>query len=129
MSPDELKERTKQFAVRCLKVAEALPRSVSGKVVAAQLARAGTSVAANYRAACRGRSRAEFIAKLGVVEEEADECAFWFELLVEACLLAPGKVSALRNEADELVRIIAASRISAARNRATNRQSPIANRQ
>ena len=86
-------------------------------------------MAANYRAACRARSRAEFIAKLGIVEEEADECAFWLELAVEAELLSPGKAGNLHSEAEELVKIIAASRISAARNRTANRQSAIGNRQ
>ena len=129
MTPDELKQRSKEFALRCLKAVEALPESVTGRTVAGQLARAGTSVAANYRAACRARSRAEFIAKLGIVEEEADECAFWLELAVEAGLLAPRQAGDLHREADELVKIIASSRISAARNRAANRQSAIANRQ
>jgi four helix bundle protein len=119
MTPDELKLRSKGFALRCLKAVEALPKSVGGRTIADQLARSGTSVAANYRAACRARSRAEFIAKLGVVEEEA----------VEAGLLASRQVGDLHREAEELVKIIASSRISAVRNRTTNRQSPIANRQ
>jgi four helix bundle protein len=132
MTATELKQRTKEFALRSLKAVDCLPKSVSGRTVAGQLARAATSVAANYRAVCRARSRAEFIAKLGIVEEEADECAFWLELIVEGGLLAEAKVSALRAEAEQLVKIIAASRISAARNKAaerTNRQSPMANRQ
>jgi four helix bundle protein len=73
MDAEDLKKRTKQFALRILKLVAALPDTVEGRVIGGQLARAGTSVGANYRAACRGRSRAEFVAKLGVVEEEADE--------------------------------------------------------
>jgi len=76
MKADDLKKRTKQFALRILKLVAALPQTVQGRAIGNQLVRAGTSVAANYRAACRGRSKAEFIAKLGTVEEEADESAF-----------------------------------------------------
>jgi len=83
MDAEDLKERTKQFALRILKLVEALPNSLQGRTIAAQLVRAGTSVGANYRAACRGRSRAEFIAKIGIVEEEADESAFWLELIID----------------------------------------------
>jgi four helix bundle protein len=129
MTPDELKLRSKEFALRCLKAVESLPKSISGRTIAGQLARSGTSVAANYRAACRARSRAEFIAKLGLVEEEADESAFWLELAVQAELLASRQAEDLHREAEELAKIMATSRISAARNRATNRQSPIGNRQ
>jgi four helix bundle protein len=74
---EELKERTKRFALRVLKLVAALPNNVQGRAIGNQLVRAGTSVGSNYRAACRGRSKAEFIAKLGIVEEEADESAFW----------------------------------------------------
>jgi hypothetical protein len=77
MDSDELKKRTKQFALRMLQLAESLPRTPSGRVLANQIAKCGTSVAANYRAACKGRSKSEFIAKLGIVEEEADESQFW----------------------------------------------------
>ncbi|MGI8838489.1 MAG: four helix bundle protein [Pyrinomonadaceae bacterium] len=79
MKADDLKKRTKQFALRILKLVAALPNTVEGRAIGGQLVRAGTSVAANYRAACRGRSKAEFIAKMGTVEEEADESAFWLE--------------------------------------------------
>ncbi len=87
MDAEELKKRTKQFALRVLNLVGALPNNIQGRAVGGQLVRAGTSVAANYRAACRGRSRAEFIAKLGTVEEEADESAFWLELIIEGSLL------------------------------------------
>ncbi len=88
MNAKELKKRTKQFALRILKLVAALPNSIQGRAIGGQLVRAGTSVGANYRAACRGRSRAEFIAKLGVVEEEA-ESAFWLELIIEGRFLKP----------------------------------------
>ena len=130
MTPDELKQRTKEFSLRCLKVVEALPRSVTGRTIAGQLARSATSVAANYRAACRARSRADFISKIAVVEEEADETAFWLELAVEARVLPPGKVQPLSAEAAELVKIFAASHISATRRKnAPNQQSAISNQQ
>ncbi|HSQ24033.1 MAG TPA: four helix bundle protein [Pyrinomonadaceae bacterium] len=113
MSPDDLKKRTKQFALRILKLVGALPKTVAGKAIAGQLARAGTAVGANYRAACRGRSRAEFVAKIGVVEEEADESAYWMELIIEGELLRLQQVAPLLTEANELARIMARSRISA----------------
>src|SRR5262249_28331356 len=87
MTSDELKGRTKRFAVTVLKLSDEFPKSIAGRVVANQLIRAATSVAANYRAACRARSRAEFASKIGNVEEEADESAFWLELSNEAGLL------------------------------------------
>jgi four helix bundle protein len=83
MDPDDLKKRTKQFALRILKLVAALPNTVQGRAIGGQLVRAGTSVGSNLRAACRGRSKAEFIAKLGIVEEEADESAYWMELIIE----------------------------------------------
>ena len=113
MTEIELKNRTKQFALRALKLLAALPNTTEGRVLGRQLARSATSVGANYRAACRGRSKAEFIAKLGIVEEEADESAYWMELIVEGGLLLKNKVDSLRQEACELTAIIAASRLSA----------------
>ena len=108
-----------------MKLVDALPRSRSANAVANQLVRSGTSVASNYRAACRARSRAEFIAKIGVVEEEADESAFWLELVIGHKLMQEAMVRALLKEADELTAIMAASRISASRN---SKQSALANR-
>jgi four helix bundle protein len=113
MNAEELKARTKKFALRILKLVAALPNNLQGKTIGSQLVRSGTSVAANYRAACRGRSRAEFIAKLGVVEEEADESAFWLELIIDSGLLQEEKVRRLLQEAGELTKIMASSRISA----------------
>ena len=83
MNKDELKQRTKTFALRVMKLVEHLPKTSEGRVLGDQLLRSGTSVAANYRAACRARSTAEFISKLGNVLEEADESALWMELIVE----------------------------------------------
>ena len=82
MDEDELKRRTKRFALRVIKLVAALPKTVEGRTIGNQLVRAGTSVGANYRAACRARSKAEFIARLGVVEEEADESEYWMELII-----------------------------------------------
>ena len=113
MDAEELKQRTKLFALRVLKLVEALPGNVQGRAIGGQLVRAGTSVGSNYRAACRGRSRAEFIAKLGIVEEEADESAFWLELIIEGALLKAKLVEPLLDEANELTRIMATSRITA----------------
>ncbi len=113
MNRDELKERTKEFALRVMRLVDALPKSTNGRALAGQLVRSGTSVAANYRAACRGRSRAEFIAKIGVVEEEADETALWLELIIADELLSDIKVRPLLDEANELVAIMAASYMSA----------------
>lgn len=109
MDQVELKRRTKQFALRIMELVGEMPRTIIAKVIGGQLVRAGTSVGANYRAACRARSTPEFIAKLGVVEEEADECGYWLELIVEGGLMPIAKVQPLLKEADELVAIMAAS--------------------
>ena len=134
MNAEDLKQRTKQFALRVLKLVAALPNSVEGRVVGGQLVRAGTSVASNYRAACRGRSRAEFVAKLGIVIEEADESAFWLELIIESSLLRAKLVQPLLDEANELTRIMVSSRVTARSKpkevvMAKNRQSTIVNQQ
>ncbi len=113
MTPDELKKRTKQFGLRVIRLVESLPETKTASTIGYQLLRSGTSVGANYRAACRGRSKAEFIAKLGIVEEEADESAYWIEMLIEAKILRPDPVSQLLAEAEELTAIMAKSRITA----------------
>lgn len=113
----DLKARTKKFALRVMKLVDALPRTIQGRARANQIIRSATSVAANYRAACRARSRAEFIAKIGVVEEEADETAFWLELIIDSALLTEARIRPLLSEAGELVAIMAASRKSALGNR------------
>ena len=116
MNADELKARTKKFALRLIKLVAALPKSVEGRAIANQLVRCGTSVAANYRATCRARSRIEFIAKLGIVLEEADETQLWLELIIDAKLLPPKQVQPLLDEANELVAIFVTSRKSASFN-------------
>ena len=113
MNEREMIARTKRFALRTMKLVGALPNSIQGRAIGGQLTRSGTSVAANYRAACRARSKAEFIAKLGTVEEEADESAFWLELIIEGELLTANQVQPLLTEAGELVAITAASKKTA----------------
>jgi four helix bundle protein len=117
MTPPELKARTKAFAVRVIRLVDAMPNSVKGRAISNQIMRSATPVAANYRAACRARSRAEFIAKIGIVEEEADETAFWLELIVECRIRSEKEIDPLLKEASELVAIMAASRKSAIGNR------------
>jgi len=92
-----------------MKLVDALPNTTSGRAIGNQLIRSGTSVGANYRSACRGRSKAEFISKLGIVIEEADECGFWLELIMEGSLLSEKQVEPLHKEADELTAIFIAS--------------------
>jgi four helix bundle protein len=125
MTERELLQRTKQFALRIFKVVGALPQTIQGRAVAAQLIRSGTSVAANYRAACRARSKPEFVAKLGLVEEEADESAFWLELIMETNLLSATKVEPLLSEASEIVAIMASSKKTATKSQIANRKSAI----
>ena len=112
MDEKELKDRTKRFALEIIKLVENLPAKMVAQIIGRQLVRAGTSVGANYRSACRGRSRAEFAAKLGIVEEEADESAFWMEIIIEAGLMERRLVQPLLDEAEELVAIMVASRKS-----------------
>jgi four helix bundle protein len=124
MNEQELKQRTKKFALRAMKLVDALPRTTVGRAIGNQLMRSGTSVGANYRSACRGRSVAEFIAKIGIVEEESDESGYWMELIIEGGLMKPGLVNDLLREANELTAIMTASRKSAS----SNRKSKIENR-
>lgn len=120
-----MKQRTKAFALRRLKLIDALPETRSGRILANQLGRSGTSVGANYRSACRSRSSAEMASKLAVVEEEADESAFWLELISEHGLLAAANVEPLHQEAGEITAMMVASRRTLAANA---RQSKIENR-
>jgi four helix bundle protein len=123
MDEDELKRRTKLFGLRIIKLVAALPNTIHAKIIGGQLVRAGTSVGANYRAACRARSKAEFISRLGVVEEEADESEFWLTMIVESGLMKARLVQPLITEAHELVAIMTASRISVARNERAVREA------
>jgi four helix bundle protein len=112
----ELLERTKSFALRSLKLVDHLPHTMSGRAIGNQLIRSATSVGANYRAACRSRSRAEFAAKLGVVAEEADESVYWLELVQEGKLLPDAKITELLREANELTAIFTSARRTSSRN-------------
>ncbi len=123
MNAEELKERTQQFALRVMHLVGAMPKSTKARAIANQIVRSGTSVAANYRAACRARSRAEFISKVGVVEEEADETALWLELIIADKILPNKKVQPLLTEANELVAIMASSFISARANQSKERRT------
>ncbi len=116
MNHEDLKERTKSFALRVLRLVKSLPQDRLAKHIGGQLMRSGTSVAANYRAACRAKSNADFIAKMGIVEEEADESVFWIELLVDTNLVTKDRVENLLDEANQLVAIFVSS-INTARGR------------
>lgn len=120
MDKRELLTRTKSFALRSLKLVDHLPRTMSGRAIGNQLVRSATSVGANYRAACRSRSRAEFAAKLGVVAEEADESVYWLELVTEAKLLPNAKVSHLLKEANELTAIFTSARRTSTKDQTSN---------
>jgi four helix bundle protein len=109
MDKEKMKQRTKQFALRVIRLVESLPRGRTAEVIGRQLLRAGTSVGANYRAACRAKSTADFISKMGTVEEEADESLYWMELLIEAEIVEPVKLEVLMKEADELLAITVSS--------------------
>jgi len=115
MTPDELKRRTKRFALAIIRLVGALPRNEAARIIGGQMLRSGTSVGANYRAACRARSRAEFASKLAVAEEEADETLYWLELLAESGLMEAERLRELIKEADELMAIFTASRKTAGR--------------
>ena len=114
----DLKKRTKAFALRILKLVDALPKTTAGRALASQIVRSGTSVAANYRSACRAKSTADLIAKMAIVEEEADEILFWLELLEESELVPAAKLTAFKQEANELIALTVASIKTTRRNRA-----------
>lgn len=123
MDERQLKDRTLQFGLRIMRLVDALPPTSAGRAIGNQLVRSGTSVGANYRAACRGRSKAEFIAKLGIVVEEADECDYWLELIMKGELLPIEKVQTLYQEAEELTAIF----VSSVRSAQINQKSAIKN--
>ena len=113
MNSSELKIRTKEFALRILKLSDALPKTASGRAISGQISRSGTSVAANYRAALRARSKAEFISKMCIVVEEADETLFWLEIIQESGLVNNSRLASIIKEADELLSIFCATNRSA----------------
>jgi four helix bundle protein len=106
---EQMKVRTKTFALRVVKMFKALPKQEEARVLGRQVLRSGTSVGANYRAVCRARSKREFVSKMSVVVEEADETVFWFELLVDAGIVSAKKMSGLQSEGNQLLAIFAAS--------------------
>ena len=127
MGKDEFQARTRVYALRIIRLVRALPRDMAGDVIGRQLLRSATSVGANYRAACQAGSSADFVAKLKIVEEEADESLYWLDLLVASDLVAQGKLSDLMKEGNELLAMTVAS-ITTVRKRFSS-QSSIVNRQ
>jgi four helix bundle protein len=124
MTPDQMKSRTKAYALRVIKVVQSLPQNRICDILGGQLLRAGTSVGANYRSACRAKSPADFINKLKIVEEECDESLFWMELLVEAGLFKLDLLSKLLDEGNALLAItVASAKTARASNSRVNRQS------
>jgi four helix bundle protein len=113
----QLQDRTKKFAVRVIKAFARLPKDEAVRIIGRQFLRSGTSLAANYRASCRARSTADFISKISVVTEEADETLFWFEVLIESELIKTRIVESLMSECEELLRIFSASLATAKLNR------------
>ncbi|MBX3294902.1 MAG: four helix bundle protein [Acidobacteria bacterium] len=109
MTQTEMKRRTKQFALRVMNLVEGLPETNAGRVIGRQLLRSATSVGANYRAACRAKSTADFIAKLAIVEEEADESMYWMELLIESGQVKENLLTDLLDECNQIVSIIVSS--------------------
>lgn len=109
MDAEEIKKRTKKFGLKIIKLVEKLPRTKTSDVIGRQLLRSATSVGANYRAACRSRSRADFVSKICIVEEEADESAYWLELLLDGDIFNDGEVLSSLKEAKELTAIFSAS--------------------
>jgi len=125
MDAVELKQRTFNFGQRTIRLVRALPKTTEARAIGGQLVRCATAVGANYRATCKSRSKAEFIARIGVVEEEADESAYWLETIMASQMLKPSRVQPLLNEARELERIFGQSRVTAvrsARSKNSNRQ-------
>ena len=114
---EDLKKRTKQYALRIIKLVNAMPQTSAGRTIGNQIIRCGTSVGANYRAACRARSKAEFIAKLGIVIEEIDESAFWLEVIIESNLVKRKLIEPLLQETNEIIAIMISSSKSTKNNK------------
>jgi four helix bundle protein len=122
MNPTELKTRTFQFSLRIIELVRALPKTTEARAIGSQIIRSGTAIGANYRASCKARSRAEFIAKIGVVEEETNETAYWLELIISSKMLPESRLKSLLDETHELERIFGTSRLTAQRNAPTKPQ-------
>lgn len=116
MNQDELKQRSKHFSLRVIRLVEALPHRRTTSVIGHQLLRAGTSVSANYRTACRARSQADFISKFGIVIKEADECCYWMELFEKGKIVTPEWLKDLKEETNQLIAIFSAAQITARKN-------------
>lgn len=123
METEDLKQRTKQFSLRIIRLVNSLPLNAAANVIGKQLLRSGTSVGANYRSACRARSKADFISKINIAVEESDESEYWMELLVDAGLMDQTHLAPLLQEAHELTAILNASAITARRNLNKEKQS------
>ena len=109
MNPEEMKARTRAFALRVIRLAESLPNTPTANVIRNQMLRCGPSVGSNYRAACRGKSKPDFVSKMGIVEEEADETMYWIELLIDARIVERVRVAELLDEADEILSMTVSS--------------------
>jgi four helix bundle protein len=120
MNSDDLKQSTKAFALRIIRLVESLPPGKVADLIGKQLVKCGTSVGANYRASCHAKSQADFIAKMGIVEEEADESIYWMEALVESGLMRKERIEDLMDEADQLVSIFVSSINTARGNKRNN---------
>lgn len=129
MTPELMKARTKDYANRVVRLCSALPENWIAQTLGRQLLGSGTSVGANYRAACRAKSPADFVNKLRIVEEECDESLFWMELLVDNQLISAGRLRTLMQEGNEILAIVVASSKTASKAGRGNRQSPIAHPQ
>lgn len=116
MSDREFRKRTFDFGIRCVRVVEALPKTMPAQTIGKQLIRAATSAGANYRAAVRGRSRGDFLSRMGIVEEECDEALYWIDVLVELGFVSGERVEQLRNEANEIIAITVSSIKTARKN-------------
>ena len=124
MTEEELTARLRDFALRVIRLCGALSNNTPSRAIGSQLVRSGTSPGANYRAACRGRSLADFVAKLAIKEEEMDESGYWLDLLMASGLMKPARIAALYQESDELTRILTASRMTARANISRVNPSP-----
>jgi four helix bundle protein len=109
MNPEQMKMRTRAFALRVIRLAESLPKTPTANVIRNQMLRCGSSVGANYRAACRAKSKPDFVSKMGIVEEEADETVYWIEPLIDAGIVQLTRVADLLKEADEILAITVSS--------------------
>ncbi len=127
MDADEFKQRTKALAIRMIRLVESLPDSQSASILGRQLFRSATSVGANYRAACRARSRADMVHKLGIVEEEADETLYWLEILGESGMVPTSRLGDLTRETQEILAMTVASKRTLRRAQIENRKSKIEN--